>query len=114
VHPAFRQSGHVPLPPAPPGSSLGAALDPTAEAVLFLVPGVAFDPRGVRLGRGDGWYDRAFARHPGGVRLGLAYEFQVLADLPEAPWDVRMHGVVTDARVIDAGAITRQHEENPR
>ena len=83
----------------PPG---GPRLPPEADDVLFLVPGVAFDARGVRLGRGIGWYDRALGRHPRGVRIGLAYAFQVVPRLPEAPWDVRMHAIVTDADLIDA------------
>jgi len=70
--------------------------------VLFLVPGVAFDARGVRLGRGIGWYDRALERHPRSIRVGLAYGFQVVSRLPEAPWDVRMHAIVTEAGLIDA------------
>jgi 5-formyltetrahydrofolate cyclo-ligase len=72
----------------------------TRETPLFLVPGLAFDLRGVRLGRGNGWYDRALARYPDGVRIGLAYDFQVVPSLPEAPWDVRMHAVATEARLI--------------
>jgi 5-formyltetrahydrofolate cyclo-ligase len=96
------------------GLPTAATLDRSADAVLFLVPGVAFDPQGARLGRGDGWYDRAFARYPGGVRLGLAYEFQVLPSLPEAPWDVRMHAVVTEARVIPAAPGTVLCKETPR
>jgi 5-formyltetrahydrofolate cyclo-ligase len=86
--PEFLQDSGHPTP-------LGAA-----EAILFLVPGVAFDVRGARLGRGRGWYDRALARHPAGIRLGLAYEFQVVPALPEAPWDVRMHALVTEGRLI--------------
>jgi 5-formyltetrahydrofolate cyclo-ligase len=73
---------------------------PTGDAVLVLVPGVAFDLQGVRLGRGDGWYDRALAGHPGALRVGLAYEFQMMRRLPEEPWDVRMHAVVTEARLV--------------
>ena len=69
---------------------------------MFLVPGVAFTPCGVRLGRGVGWYDRALGRHPRGIRIGLAYGFQVVPRLPEAPWDVRMHAVVTESRSISA------------
>ena len=68
--------------------------------VLFVVPGVAFDLRGARLGRGSGWYDRALAAHPGGVRVGLAYDFQLVPVLPEAPWDVRMDAVATDVRLV--------------
>ena len=85
--------------PEPPG---GPCLPPEADGVLFLVPGVAFDARGVRLGRGIGWYDRALERHPRSIRVGLAYGFQVVSRLPEAPWDVRMHAIVTEAGLIDA------------
>jgi len=80
----------------------GPCLPPEAEDVVFLVPGVAFTPCGVRLGRGVGWYDRALGRHPRGIRIGLAYGFQVVPRLPEAPWDVRMHAVVTESRSISA------------
>lgn len=77
-------------------------LSADAPRVCFLVPGVGFDGRGVRLGRGSGWYDRALARYPTAVRVGLAYEFQVVPSLPEATWDVRMHAVVTEIRLLDA------------
>jgi len=86
--------------PLPPDD--GLRLSPDADDVLFLVPGVAFDARGGRLGRGSGWYDRALARHPRALRVGLAYEFQLVPRLPEAPCDVRMHGIVTEARLIGA------------
>ena len=82
----------------------GEPLPPGADDVLFLVPGVAFDFRGVRLGRGGGWYDRTLAQHPEGTRLGLGYEFQLVPELPEAPWDVRMHAIVTDARLVAVDA----------
>jgi 5-formyltetrahydrofolate cyclo-ligase len=79
----------------------GAPLSPAAgEGVVFLVPGIAFDPRGVRLGRGAGCYDRSLARHSPAARIGLAYELQVVPALPEAAWDVRMDAVVTEARVL--------------
>jgi len=70
------------------------------EGVVFLVPGVAFDSRGARLGRGAGCYDRGLARHPHATRVGLAYEMQLVPTLPEAAWDVRMDAVVTEARVL--------------
>jgi 5-formyltetrahydrofolate cyclo-ligase len=87
--------------PAPDGGT-GPDLPAEADDVVFLVPGLAFDGRGVRLGRGLGWYDRALGQRPRGVRIGLAYGFQVVSLLPEAPWDVRMHAVVTEARSIGA------------
>jgi len=94
--PAARPGAEAGLPPG------GPCLPPEVDDVVFLVPGVAFDARGVRLGRGVGWYDRALARHPRGIRIVLAYEFQVVPSLPEAPWDVRMHAIVTEAGVIGA------------
>ena len=82
------------------GAGSSATLSPGAAEVLFLVPGLAFDDRGVRLGRGGGWYDRALARHGSGTRVGLAYEFQIVPALPEGAWDVRMDVVVTEARLL--------------
>ena len=100
----FLQSGPEGLAPrwsALPEPLDGAPLSPAAgEGVVFLVPGIAFDPRGVRLGRGAGCYDRALARHPTALRVGLAYEMQVVPSLPEATWDVPMDAVVTEARVL--------------
>src|SRR5262249_597497 len=69
---------------------------------LVVVPGVAFDLNGHRLGRGRGAYDRTLGRDAAAVRIGLAYEFQIVPLLPCAPWDVPMDAVVTNARVIDA------------
>src|SRR5262249_35357779 len=63
--------------------SSGKPLDLRLPDVLFLVPGVAFDPAGLRLGRGGGHYDRALARHPHGLRIGLAAEPQIRPALPE-------------------------------
>jgi 5-formyltetrahydrofolate cyclo-ligase len=77
----------------------GEPLPEEAAGVVFIVPGLGFDERGARLGRGAGCFDRVLPRFAGAVRIGLAYEFQVLPFLPEAPWDVRMDIVVTEARV---------------
>ena len=77
----------------------GELLGPDDTGTLFLVPALAFDERGVRLGRGAGCFDRALPAFPDAVRVGLAFEFQVVPSLPEAPWDVRMDMVVTESRV---------------
>ena len=91
---SLRPAAHGLLEP-----SGGERLPEGAAGVVFIVPGVAFDERGARLGRGAGCFDRALPRFAGAVRIGLAYEFQVLPFLPEAPWDVRMDTVVTETRV---------------
>jgi len=70
------------------------------ESTVVLVPGVAFDHCGVRLGRGGGHYDRALVRLRDAVRVGLAFEIQVAAELPRDPWDVPMDCIVTEARVL--------------
>jgi 5-formyltetrahydrofolate cyclo-ligase len=88
---------------------------PQGEGTVIVVPGVAFDQRGARLGRGAGCYDRALRRYAGAVRVGLAYDFQLVPLLPEHPWDVRMHAVVTDQRVLRGDArIGLPVKEKPR
>jgi 5-formyltetrahydrofolate cyclo-ligase len=68
------------------------------ELDLILVPGLAFDGFGGRLGRGGGYYDRLLAEHPG-FRVGWAVDAQWSEPpLPCEPHDARMDGVVTDAR----------------
>lgn len=89
-----------------------ARLVPTATIPLFLVPGLGFDPAGRRLGYGLGCYDRAFAdAAPGALKVGLAYELQLLESVPADPHDVPMDFVVTEDRVIrasGAGSPTRR------
>ena len=86
----------------------GAALGARWLDVVFL-PLVGFDRRGVRLGTGGGYYDRAFAFRQGrsawrGPRLvGLAYSFQQLEHIATAPHDVLMDAVVTEKGLIRCG-----------
>jgi 5-formyltetrahydrofolate cyclo-ligase len=68
---------------------------------LVVVPGVAFDVSGRRLGRGGGYYDATLALLPRGAAcLGIAFEAQLVAAVPEEPHDRRLDGVVTEARVL--------------
>jgi 5-formyltetrahydrofolate cyclo-ligase len=79
---------------------------PTALDVV-LVPLLAFDRRGTRLGSGGGFYDRSFAflrererpAHP--LLVGVGYAFQEVAQLPAAGWDVALDHVVTEAGSLD-------------
>jgi 5-formyltetrahydrofolate cyclo-ligase len=68
------------------------------ERLVFLVPGVAFDASGARLGRGGGWYDRLLARFEKAGRIGLAFDAQIVPRVPVDPWDARMDAVATQAR----------------
>lgn len=75
-----------------------------SEGLAVFVPGVAFDSRGNRLGRGTGWYDRLLAGLDARVpRIALAYEFQVLEEVPAGPGDLPVHMIVTENRVISCG-----------
>jgi 5-formyltetrahydrofolate cyclo-ligase len=68
---------------------------------LLLVPLVAFDDSGTRLGMGVGYYDRCLGRVPAPLRphlVGVAHEVQRSRDaLPRDDWDVPLHGVLTEA-----------------
>jgi len=66
---------------------------------LVLVPGVAFDGRGHRLGRGRGYYDRILAA-ASGVKCGVAYNFQLLEQIPTEPHDARVDFVFTPTRCV--------------
>lgn len=76
---------------------------------LVLVPGVAFDRFGARLGRGGGWYDRSLPAEARDL-YGLAFAFQVVDRVPEAPWDRRVRGVFTEEGLLlcDPGAPDRE------
>lgn len=79
---------------------LEPAADPAAPAELdvVFVPGVAFDARGARLGRGKGYYDRWLARRPRLV-VGYAFDFQFVPQLPFDPAiDRSMDMIVTERR----------------
>ena len=82
----------------PTGTEIARYAD--LERALICVPGVAFGPAGQRLGRGGGYYDRLIAAlAPQTVTAGLAYSFQVLDRLPEAPSDRRLGLIVTESAV---------------
>lgn len=81
----------------------GELLSRNDERVVFLVPGVAFDAGGGRLGRGRGWYDRLFERFDRARRIGLGFDLQVVPRVPRDPWDVPMDAVVTEQRSIEPG-----------
>lgn len=66
---------------------------------LVLVPGVAFDPHGHRLGRGLGFYDRLLEKISG-VKCGVAYEFQLLEKIPTEPHDAKVDFILTPARCV--------------
>jgi 5-formyltetrahydrofolate cyclo-ligase len=72
---------------------------------VVVVPGVAFDPSGGRLGYGKGFYDRFLPQCKAGCALvGLAYAFQLEEKLPCEHHDVGLDYVITDAQIIECAA----------
>lgn len=77
---------------------------PTVEPQLLdiiLVPGVAFDLSGARLGMGAGYYDRYLMRVPGAVLAGIAWGFQIVQELPQERHDIPVKWLVTEDGIYD-------------
>ncbi len=81
-----------PLPDAP-------QLTPDA----LLIPLLAVDRHGVRLGQGAGYYDRTLAALPGALKIGVAWDVQVVEALRADPWDVPLDWIITPTRAIRCG-----------
>jgi 5-formyltetrahydrofolate cyclo-ligase len=84
---------------------------PIDDLDVMLVPGLAFDAAGRRLGHGGGYYDgagrhlreqRSGARRPAPLIVGFGYDFQIVDVCPADERDVAVDVVVTDRRVLDA------------
>jgi 5-formyltetrahydrofolate cyclo-ligase len=72
------------------------------EALFIVVPGLAFDLSGNRLGRGKGWYDRLLKRlGKNAVAAALAYDCQIVDQVPVEPWDERVAYIFTETKRID-------------
>lgn len=74
----------------------------SAEIDLVLVPGLAFDKNGNRMGHGNGYYDRFLSLcSKKTMFIGVAYSFQVLDSIPSDLYDVKVHKIVTEKYTID-------------
>jgi 5-formyltetrahydrofolate cyclo-ligase len=91
-----------PLPDSP--MVLPEALD------LIVVPGLAFDRDGRRVGWGAGYYDALLPKAPQALRIGVCFSFQLVSRCPAGEGDERVHRVVTDLEEITPPAI---QEETP-
>ena len=67
----------------------------TGSFDLIVVPGVAFDRNGNRIGRGKGYYDRFLCQHLDVKRIGICFDFQLVDEVPAEPFDIRMDEVIT-------------------
>ncbi len=84
--------------------SLGAMEPQGGEAApppdLILVPGVAFDLRRGRMGRGGGYYDRWLARQGNVPSIGICFDLQIVTEVVCEPHDIRVDRIITEAREI--------------
>ena len=95
------------LEPGPYGIMEPRDKSPSREGLdLVVVPGIAFDETGHRVGYGGGYYDK-FLPHTKAFTIGLAYEAQVVEDIPAEGHDCPVKKIVTEKRVISCLATTR-------
>ena len=82
-----------------------------AESIdVVLMPGVAFDLTGGRLGYGGGYYDRFLEKcSPACTLIAVAFELQIVEHVPCADHDARIHKIVTEKRVIDCPSACTLH-----
>ncbi|MGH7832203.1 MAG: 5-formyltetrahydrofolate cyclo-ligase [Candidatus Binatia bacterium] len=114
-YPRWSKAGHLELirieSPAQLQPGAYGILEPMSGAslrheerknLLAIVPGVAFDLRGNRLGRGKGMYDRLLAQL-GDIAgsVAVAYEAQIVEQIPVQSWDRKMDCIITEERIID-------------
>ncbi|KFL45913.1 5-formyltetrahydrofolate cyclo-ligase [Sphingobium sp. ba1] len=91
----------APLIPGPFRTSHPEPGDGPVTPDAIIAPLVGFDRALNRLGQGGGYYDRAFARYPDALRIGLAWSAQELDDVPADPWDLPLDIILTEAELIE-------------
>jgi 5-formyltetrahydrofolate cyclo-ligase len=78
----------------------------TGDIDLVIMPGIAFDREGGRIGYGGGFYDRFLIKMERKVdRIAPAYDFQVVDEVPVDLWDIRIDGIITNREIINVNHI---------
>lgn len=67
---------------------------------VIIVPAVAFDKKGYRLGRGGGYYDRFIKKQPHAMLIGVGYDFQLVEEVPMLRHDQKMHRIILPSQTI--------------
>lgn len=76
---------------------------PLDSSTVIIVPALALTPSGDRLGYGIGFYDRLLERAlPGAIAVGIAFDFQLMGELPTTEGDVPVSMVITEERSFDS------------
>ena len=89
----------------------GAPVVPYDSVDLIVVPCLAIDPSGQRLGYGRGYYDRTLCLTTRAVSVAVAFDFQLVAEIPCEAHDVAVDWVVTDTRTLRAQSEGRETPE---
>lgn len=79
---------------------ISAPLLELSEIDLILVPALAIDARGYRIGYGKGYYDRLLALIPDATTIAIVYDFQLVIEVPVTDGDIPLSMVVTDRRIL--------------
>ena len=74
---------------------------PVGKVDLIIVPGVGFDEKGNRLGHGKGYYDNLLRNSTKALHIGLAFEFQLVDEIPVEDHDMKVDKIVTEGRIIN-------------
>lgn len=69
------------------------------ELEFIILPGVAFAPNGLRIGYGQGYFDRML-KDTNCLKVGVAYEFQIIEDIKGEPHDIKVDRIITENRII--------------
>lgn len=72
---------------------------PVEQMEMIIVPGIAYDRRGNRIGRGRGFYDRLL-RSTKALKVGIGYDFQLVDDIETEPHDVPVDIIITESNTI--------------
>ena len=91
--------GYCTIPEPSEEHARGNGLDPD-QLDLIILPGSVFDLSGGRFGYGGGFYDRLLAQIPDAHRVALAFDLQVVDELPLQPHDELLDMIITESRVI--------------
>jgi 5-formyltetrahydrofolate cyclo-ligase len=86
---------------------------PLGELDCAVIPGLAFDVRGGRLGRGGGYYDRLLGDPLfRGIRIGITWEERIVGEIPRERHDVPVDLVVTESRILDPSRMLDKDPES--
>ena len=103
--------------PEPAGAPRAAHL-PVDQIDLYVLPGLAFDRAGTRLGWGHGYYDRTLAARPTALRVGYCFACQIVDRVPRGADDLPVHFLVTEEGAlkcagVDAGGTSTPSPSTP-